>query len=42
MQTIEKSIYRKAFNLYLRKGIPIERSLQELLKKDEPLTTLHN
>ncbi|TAE34399.1 MAG: hypothetical protein EAY65_02990 [Alphaproteobacteria bacterium] len=41
MQTrVRRDIYRKAFNLYLRKGIPIERTLQELLKKEEyPLTT---
>jgi SPP1 gp7 family putative phage head morphogenesis protein len=39
MHTIEKHIYRKAFNLYLRKGIAIERTLHELLRKQEHPTT---
>jgi SPP1 gp7 family putative phage head morphogenesis protein len=39
MQIIDRDIYRKAFNLYLRKGIAIETSLQELLKKQEHPTT---
>jgi Phage Mu protein F like protein len=39
MQGIEYQLYRKAFVQYLRKGTPIERTMQELLTKAEHPTT---
>jgi Phage Mu protein F like protein len=39
MQGIEYQFYRKAFVQYLRKGTPIERTMQELFAKAESPTT---
>lgn len=39
MQNIEHPLYKKAFVQYLRKGTPIERTMQELLTKANHPTT---
>jgi hypothetical protein len=38
---VSGEIYRKAFNQYLRKGTPIEVSLQELMRKEAERPTTH-